>query len=116
MDLVGCGFVPAGPNNCGSPTLPTFEIYIRMRGGWAYLAAIIDDYSRKIVDWPVDSRMPTSVDADALRTAIGWQRSGIGDVVIHSDRGCQYASTGFRALALANGVISSVGHTSICYD
>jgi transposase InsO family protein len=87
-----------------------------MWGSWAYLAAIIDGYSRKIVDWPVDSRMRTSLDADALRTAIGRQRSGIGDVVIHSDRGCQYASIGFRALALANGVISSVGHAGICYD
>jgi transposase InsO family protein len=48
--------------------------------------------------------------------AIERQRPGIGEVVIHSDRGCQYTSVDFRALALANGIIPSVGHTGICYD
>jgi transposase InsO family protein len=48
--------------------------------------------------------------------AIERQRPGIGEVVIHSDRGYQYTSIDFRALALANGIIPSVGHTGICYD
>jgi putative transposase len=56
------------------------------------LAAIIDGHSRKIVGWSVGSHMRTSLVADALKMAIEQQRPGIGDVVIHSDRGCQYTS------------------------
>ena len=80
------------------------------------MAAIIDGYSRKVVGWSVASHMRTSLVTDALRMAIERQRPRIGDVVIHSDRGCQYTSVDFRTLALANGIIPSVGHTGICYD
>jgi putative transposase len=112
VDLVGREFVPDGPNQLWFTDIT----YIRTWGGWAYLAAIIDGYSRKVVGWSVDSHMRTSLATDALRMAVERQRPGIGDVVIHSDRGCQYTSIEFRALALANGIIPSVGHTGICYD
>jgi putative transposase len=112
VDLVGREFVPAGPNQLWFTDIT----YIPTWGGWAYLASIIDGYSRKIVGWSVDSHMRTSLVTDALRMAIERQRPGIGEVVIHSDRGCQYTSTDFRTLALANGIIPSVGHTGICYD
>ena len=112
VDLVGREFVPDGPNQLWFTDIT----YIRTWGGWAYLSAIIDGYSRKVVGWSVDSHMRTSLVADALRMAIDRQRPGIGEVVIHSDRGCQYTSAEFRSLALANGIIPSVGHTGICYD
>lgn len=112
VDLVGREFVPGGPNQLWFTDIT----YIRTWGGWAYLAAIIDGYSRKIVGWSVDGNMRTSLVTDALRMAIERQRPGIGDVVIHSDRGSQYTSIDFRTLALANGIIPSVGHTGICYD
>ena len=112
VDLVGREFVPDGPNQLWFTDIT----YIRTWGGWAYLASIIDGYSRKIVGWAVDSHMRTSLVIDALRMAIEGQRPGIGDVIIHSDRGSQYTSIEFRELALANGLIPSVGHTGICYD
>ncbi|MPY79528.1 MAG: IS3 family transposase, partial [Actinophytocola sp.] len=85
-------------------------------GGWAYLTSIIDGFSRKVVGWAVDSHMRTSLVTDALRMAIDREQPGIGEVVIHSDRGSQYTSHEFRNLALANGIIPSVGHTGICFD
>ena len=112
VDLVGREFVPDGPNQLWFTDIT----YIRTWGGWAYLASIIDGYSRKVVGWAVDSHMRTSLVTDALRMAIDRQRPEIGGVVIHSDRGCQYTSADFRTLALANGIIPSVGHTGICYD
>jgi putative transposase len=112
VDLVGREFVPDGPCQLWFTDIT----YIPTWGGWAYLASIIDGYSRKIVGWSVDTHMRTSLVTDALRMAIERQQPGIGDVVIHSDRGCQYTSTEFRALALANGIIPSVGRTGICYD
>jgi putative transposase len=112
VDLVGRDFVPDGPNRLWFTDIT----YIRTWCGWAYLASIVDGYSRKVVGWSVDGHMRTSLVADALRMAIDRQQPGIGDVVIHSDRGSQYTSREFRALALANGVIPSVGHTGICFD
>lgn len=112
VDLVGRDFVPEGPNQLWFTDIT----YIRLWGGWAYLASIIDGYSRKIVGWSVESHMRTSLVTDALRMAIDRQCPGIGEVVVHSDRGSQYTSHEFRALALANGIIPSVGHTGICFD
>jgi putative transposase len=90
--------------------------YIRTWTGWTYLALIIDGYTRKVVGWSLEGHMRTSLVTDALAMAIDRQRPGIGDVVIHSDRGSQYTSRDFRDMALANGIIPSVGHTGICFD
>lgn len=112
VDLVGRDFVPAGPNQLWFTDIT----YIRIWTGWAYLAAIVDGYTRKAVGWSIDSHMRTGLVTDALAMAIEQQRPGIGDVVVHSDRGSQYTSREFRNMALANGIIPSVGHTGICFD
>lgn len=112
VDLVGCEFVPDGPNQLWFTDIT----YIRTWNGWAYLASILDGYTRKVVGWSVEGHMRTSLVTDALAMAINRQRPGIGDVVIHSDRGSQYTSRAFRDMALANGIIPSVGHTGICFD
>lgn len=112
VDLVERDFVPDGPNQLWFTDIT----YIRVWGGWAYLAAIIDGYSRKVVGWSVEGHMRTSLVTNALRMAIDQQQPRIGDVVIHSDRGSQYTGSEFRNLALANGIIPSVGHTGICFD
>jgi transposase InsO family protein len=112
LDLVERDVVPEGPNQLWFTDIT----YIRTWNGWAYLASMVDGYTRKVVGWSVDSHMRTSLVTDALAMAIGRQRPGIGDVVIHSDRGSQYTSRTFRDMALANGIIPSVGHTGICFD
>lgn len=112
VDLVGRDFVPERPNELWFTDIT----YIRTWTGWVYLAAIIDGCTRKVVGWAVDNHMRTSLVTDALTMAIERQRPAIGQVVIHSDRGSQYTSERFRALALANGLIPSVGHTGICFD
>ena len=104
--------MPEGPNQLWFTDIT----YIRTWNGWAYLASIVDGYSRKVVGWSVDSQMRTSLVTDALAMAITQQCPGIGDVIIHSDRGSQYTSRDFRDMALANGIIPSVGHTGICFE
>lgn len=112
VDLVGRDFVPEGLNQLWFTDIT----YIRIWGGWAYLAAIIDGFSRKVVGWAVDNHMRTSLVTDALRMAIDRECPAVGEVVVHSDRGSQCTSHEFRALALANGIIPSVGHTGVCFD
>lgn len=112
VDLVGQQFVPEGPDQLWFTDLT----YIKTWTGWAYLATVIDGYTRKIVGWALESHMRTSLATEALSMAITRQNPQIGECVIHSDRGAQYTSKQFRDLALANGIIPSVGHTGICYD
>ncbi len=112
VDLVDRDFVPDGPDELWFTDIT----YIYTWAGWAYLAAIIDGYSRKIVGWAVAGHMRTELVTDALAMAVERRRPAKGQTVVHSDRGSQYTSREFRDLALANGIIPSVGHTGICFD
>lgn len=112
VDLVERDFVPEGPDQLWFTDIT----YVRTWSGWAYLVAIIDGYTRKVVGWALDNHMRTSLVTSALAQAIEQQRPQIGECTIHSDRGSQFTSHEFRDLALANGILPSVGHTGICYD
>lgn len=63
--------------------------YIRLRGGWLYLVAILDWYSRYVVSWQLDDtlEMPfvlTAVDNQALAQAT--------PVIWNSDQGSHFTS------------------------
>ena len=65
--------------------------YIRTRSGWLYLAAVLDLHSRKIVGWAMATAMPAALVCAALQMAIA-QRNPAPGLLVHSDRGTQYAS------------------------
>ena len=54
-------------------------------------AVVIDVFSRKVVGWSMDSRMKADLVCNALKMAI-WQRKPGNGLIVHSDRGSQYAS------------------------
>jgi putative transposase len=89
--------------------------YVRTWEGWAYLATVIDIASRRVVGWALADHLRTDLVADALRMACRQRRPAAG-VVFHSDRGCQYTSRDFAALATELGVTLSVGRTGQCWD
>jgi putative transposase len=89
--------------------------YIATWEGWAYLATVIDLASRKVVGWALADHMRTELVADALSMAFTIRRPPVG-VIFHSDRGCQYTSGDFAALARANGVVLSVSRKGECWD
>jgi transposase InsO family protein len=89
--------------------------YIRTWEGWAYLATVIDLASRKVVGWALADHMRTDLVADALRMAC-YQRRPPAGVIFHSDRGCQYTSHDFAALAAELGVTLSLGRKGECWD
>ena len=74
--------------------------YIRTASGWLYLAAVMDLYSRRIVGWPMAPTPPAELVCRALQMAIALRRPKPG-LIVHSDRGCQYASQAHRAPARA---------------
>jgi putative transposase len=83
VDLVGRDFVPAGKNQLWYGDIT----YIFTMSGWAYLATVIDGYSRKVVGWCVADHMREELVIGALAMAVRNRDPGIGDVVFHSDRG-----------------------------
>ncbi|WP_443060912.1 DDE-type integrase/transposase/recombinase [Streptomyces sp. NBC_00448] len=61
--------------------------YVRTWSGWAYVAFVLDVYSRMIVGWQVANHMRTELPLDALEMAL-WRRRITKDsgLVHHSDR------------------------------
>jgi len=71
--------------------------YIWTREGWIYLAVVLDLCSRMIVGWEVSSRLTASIVTTAVQRALYWRQPS-EDLILHSDRGSQYASTELRSL------------------
>jgi len=89
--------------------------YLWTQEGWLYLAVVIDLYSRKVVGWSMGSRMKAQLVCDALMMAI-WLRRPKAGLVVHSDRGTQYASKAYRRLLKAHGFIGSMSRKGDCWD
>ena len=82
---------------------------------WVYLAAVMDLFSRRIVGWATSPTLETHLVLQALRTAIARRRPGPG-LIVHSDRGVQFASQPFRDLLTQHGLIASMSRRANCYD
>lgn len=89
--------------------------YLRTGEGWLFLATVIDLYSRMVVGWAMAPHMRTELIADALRMAHTHGHVQPG-AVFHSDRGAQFTSTEYAAVAQELGVRLSVGRTGSCHD
>jgi len=89
--------------------------YIWTQEGWLYLCVFIDLFSRKVVGWSMGTRMKADLVCDALRMAI-WQRQPGAGLIVHSDRGSQYASKSYRSLLKAYGFNGSMSRKANCWD
>jgi transposase InsO family protein len=89
--------------------------YIATWEGWLYLATVIDIASRRVVGYALAGHLRTELIADALSNAVAARAPGPG-VIFHSDRGCQYTSAAYAALADECEVTLSVGRTGQCWD
>ena len=104
-------FGPAAPNVSWVADIT----YLRTRSGWLYLAAVMDLFSRKIVGWAMAPNMPAELVCSALQMAIA-QRNPLPGLLVHSDRGCQYASDAHRALLTRHGLRPSMSGKGNCWD
>jgi len=110
-DLIGRDFTAAGPNArwVGDIT------YVKTWRGWAYVATVIDLYSRRLVGWAIADHMRTSLVIDALHMAVTQRKPSKG-VIFHSDRGTQYTSKEFSDWCQKHHVTRSLGRTGVCFD
>ena len=72
--------------------------YIRLRTEFVYLAVVLDAFSRRVIGWALGRTLEAELAVAALRMALQ-QRQPAGGLVHHSDRGVQYASAEYTALA-----------------
>jgi len=89
--------------------------YIPTEEGWLYLSTWIDLCSRKIVGWSMSSRMTADIVVNAFRMALFRQKRR-APVLVHSDRGCQYASDLFRKELKKYGCTQSMSRKGNCWD
>jgi len=104
-------FSPATPDRTWTSDIT----YVRTRRGWLYLAAVMDLFSRKIVGWAMAPTMPAELACQALRMAIT-SRAPKAGLVIHSDRGSQYASEAHRTLLTRHQLVASMSRKGNCWD
>jgi putative transposase len=74
--------------------------YIRLRGSWMYLVAILDWYSRYVVSWELDQTMQMAFVIEAVQRALSQARPQIWN----SDQGSQFTSPQYTQLLLSHDV------------
>ena len=65
--------------------------YVRLAEGFAYLAVVLDAFSRRAIGWAMAEHFEASLALAALRMALASRAITPGLLVHHSDRGVQYA-------------------------
>jgi putative transposase len=89
--------------------------YIRTDAGWLYLATVLELFSRKVIGWAMAPTMPASLVCEALQMAVS-QRQPKAGLIVHSDRGSQYASAQYQALLAKHGFVCSMSRKGNCWD
>jgi transposase InsO family protein len=90
--------------------------YLATDEGWLYLATLLDAYSRRIVGWAMADHLRTELALDALTMALQQRRPPPGQLVHHTDRGCQYTAHAYQAALATHGVTCSMSRAGDCYD
>lgn len=90
--------------------------YLPTSTGWAYLAVVIDLFSRKVVGWSMSDRLEASLVIDAIWAAIDSRQPDTKELIHHSDRGSQYTSDAFQQILQLTDITCSMSRTGCCYD
>ncbi len=78
----------------------SYITYIRLRGGWMYLVAILDWYSRYVISWELDHTLQIGFVLDALQRALAQAVPQI----CKSDQGSHFTSSQYTQLLLSHDV------------
>jgi putative transposase len=102
---------PTGPNQVWVADLT----YLRLEREYAYLAVILDAWSRKVVGYAVSHLLDARLPVAALEAALETRQPPPG-LIHHSDRGVQYASRRYRERLTEAGLRGSMSRTGNPYD
>ena len=83
--------------------------------GWLYLVAVLDIFTRRVVGWAMSQSLDAPLVVAALRMAL-LQRQPAANLILHSDRGSQFASAAYRQVLAQHGLTASMSRPANCYD
>lgn len=89
--------------------------YVWTGGRWAYLAVVLDLFSRKPAGWALSPTPDSELTKKALTMAFE-SRGGPKGVMFHSDQGCQYTSLAFRQQLWRYQMVQSMSRRGNCWD
>jgi len=86
--------------------------YVRLKGGFMYLVAIMDYFSRYVLSWSVSNSLESLFCIDALDEALSISKP----LIFHSDQGKQYTSTKFVDALKAGDIRISMSGKGRAFD
>jgi transposase InsO family protein len=90
--------------------------YVRLLEEFAYLAVLLDAFSRRVIGWALDKHLRASLATEALGMAITARRPVPGSLIHHSDRGVQYACGEYAAMLETYDIQPSMSRVGNPYD
>ena len=87
--------------------------YIRLAHGFAYLVAIIDWYSRRVLSWRISNSMEAEFCVDCLEEAL---RTHGRPEIFNSDQGSQFTSEIFTGVLKREGIVISMDGRGRAFD
>jgi transposase InsO family protein len=90
--------------------------YIRLQEEFAYLAIVLDAFSRCVVGWALDMHLQASLATAALAMALVSRKPALGTLIHHSDRGVQYACNDYTDLLERHDIQASMSRIGNPYD
>ena len=90
--------------------------YIRLQEEFAYLAVVLDAFSRAVIGWAMADHLRASLAIDALNMALEERHPAWGSLIHHSDRGVQYACGDYTKALEAHGIAASMSRVGNPYD
>ena len=87
--------------------------FIPLVGGYAYLCAVIDWYSRMVLSWTLSNKMDVGFCIETLQAAL--RRYGPPDV-FNADQGSQFTSPDFTRILSDRGIQISMDGKGRCLD
>ena len=112
-NLLNRNFTVSAPNRVWAGDMT----YIQTEEGWLFLAVVLDLFSRRIVGWSLREDMRSELVVDALRMA--WLHRSPDrktELIFHSDRGSQYASSHFSQVLNECSIQPSMSRKGDCWD
>ena len=74
-----------------------------------------DLFTRRIVGWSMSDTIDSRLVVDARQMTLARERPG-KNLVVHSDRGVQYASEHYQRLLKQHGLTCSMNRTANCWE
>jgi len=90
--------------------------YVRLLEEFAYLAVLLDAFSRRVIGWALDKHLRASLATAALHMAIAARRPAPGSLIHHSDRGVQYACGEYTTVLELHDIQPSMSRIGNPYD